>query len=233
MKITKFTCLTLATAILASSCCSSYQAASGATGAIIGGHVGETIGFLSGRGHFRGENAALGSLIGMGVGAILGVGIANQNEQREREMARQRQVYQNQNVPSQDGSTEGGPDYQIGGGAYQGSLPSAVSISTLTYMDADGDGYLSKGETIEVEGYITNTSDMELKDIVICLNANNQRNIQLSPSLTTTLQPGQKIRYTGRVHCEKSLRGRPLSINLSTDHNGKKNTSTTLFIETI
>jgi hypothetical protein len=200
---------------------------------MIGSHVGGAIGFLSGRGHFRGENAALGSLIGMGVGAMLGVGIASQNEQRERE-ARQRNVYSSGEVPTtpEYDNTAGGPDYQTGGGAYQGSLPSSVSISPLTYMDADGDGYLSKGETIEVEGYITNTSSTVLHDIVICLTVDNQRHIRLSPSLTTTLQPGQKIRYTGRVHCEKSLRGRPVGINLCTDHNGKKHTSTTLFIET-
>lgn len=219
-----------------SSCTSSYQAASGATGAIIGGNVGHAIGFLSGHGHFRGENAALGSLIGMGVGAMLGVSIANQNEQRAREeaAARQRYGYPEQGAPttSEYGSGVETPDYQIGGGAYQGSLPAPVSITDPTYMDADGDGLLSKGETIEVESYITNTSDAPLRDIVILISANNERNLRLSPSLTTTLQPGQKIRYTGRVHCEKSLRGQPVAINIMTRHEGRQYASSTLVIRT-
>ena len=59
--------IALATLILASSCNSSYEAAGGVTGAVIGARVGETIGFLAGSGFYRGESAALGSLIGTGV----------------------------------------------------------------------------------------------------------------------------------------------------------------------
>ena len=88
MKKTKITCLTLATVMMASSCTSSYQAAGGMTGAMIGSSVGEAVGFLSGHGPFRGENAALGSLIGMGIGAVLGVGIASQIEENEKVEAR-------------------------------------------------------------------------------------------------------------------------------------------------
>lgn len=222
------TCLTLAAAMLASSCTSSYQAASGATGAMIGGRVGEAVGFLSGHGRFRGENAALGSLIGMGVGALLGVGIANQVEQNEKAQARNRQYDDRQ----QDGGYSGDQDYQIGGGSYNGSESVlSSSISDLTYMDADGDGYISKGETIEVEGFITNTSDAPLQDIVIYLSVNDTKSFTLSPSLTTTLAPGQRIRYTGRVHCNK-VRYNSVSVNLNTTCNNKTNTSNSLFVRT-
>lgn len=224
MKTTKITGLTLAATILISSCTTSYQATSGVTGAMIGSHVGETIGYLTGHGRFRGENAALGSLIGMGVGTLLGVGIANQVEQNERTNARNRQY---DDTPSPRANDY---DYQTGGGCYNGNML-ATSISDLTYMDADGDGYLSKGETIEVEGFITNTSDTPLQDIVIYLSTNDTKPFTLSPSLTTTLAPGQKIRYTGRVHCNK-VRGKSVCIQLNTTYNSKTSTSNTLIVNT-
>jgi len=221
--------------MLASSCTSSYQAAGGVTGAMIGSHVGETVGFLSGHGRFRGENAALGSLIGMGIGAMLGVGIASQIEQNEKAEAG---LYDdggdfrdNRRNAQSNGGYNGDMDYQIGGGSYNGSTSSAVvSISELNYMDADGDGYISKDETIEVEGFITNTSNSTLHDIVIYLSVDNPKAFTISPSLTTTLLPGQKIRYTGRVHCTKTRGSQSVSINLNTTYAGKTNTSNTLFV---
>ena len=97
-------------------------------------------------------------------------------------------------------------------------------------MDADGDGYISKDETIEVEGFITNTSNSVLRDIVIYLNVSEPKSFSVSPSLTTTLQPGQKIRYTGRVHGNRTRGHTSLGINLSTEYAGKTYTSNTLFV---
>lgn len=219
--------------MLASGCTSSYQAAGGVTGAMIGSHVGSAVGFLSGHGHFRGENAALGSLIGMGIGAALGVGIASQVEENEKAEARRynERTYDYQPQANSREGDYGNQDYQIGGGAYSGTSSYAnASISELTYMDTNGDGLLSKGETVEVEGYITNTTDTPLRDIVIFLNVNEPRNIAVSPSLTTTLQPGQKIRYTGRLHCRKARAGQSVAIQLNTTYAGKTATSNTLFV---
>ena len=249
MKKTQFTCLTLAAALLASSCTSSYQAAGGVTGAMIGGHVGEMVGVLAGHGPFRGESAALGGLIGMGIGAILGVGITSQIEEQERAEARRYEDYgQNRTTADNDGYYDNNVGYQISGGyqgdsqpvqenhnyqigSYNGAITSSVlSISDLTYMDADGDGYISKDETIEVEGYITNTSNSVLRDIVIRLNVNDPKAFSISPSLTTTLQPGQKIRYTGRVHCLRTRGVTSAGINLNTDYAGKTYTSNSLFV---
>ena len=244
MKKNQITCLTLATALLVSSCTSSYQAAGGVTGAMIGSHVGGAIGALSGHGHFRGESAALGSLIGMGIGAILGVGITSQIEEQERERAeaRRNENYDQVNTRNDDGYYDNNVGYQTSGG-YQGvaennnyqiakgSVASTVlTISDISYMDADGDGYISKDETIEVEGYITNTSNSVLRDIVIYLNVNEPKSFSVSPSLTTTLQPGQKIRYTGRVHGKRTRGHTTLGINLNTDYAGKTYTSNTLFV---
>lgn len=176
MKKNQFTCLALAAILLVSSCTSSYQAAGGVTGAMIGSQVGGAVGVLSGHGPFRGESAALGSLIGMGIGAILGVGISSQIEEQERAEARRyEERVQNSTIGNNDGyydnnvgyqtgggyqgtpNTQANSNYEIGNDTYNGAMISTVlSISELSYMDADGDGYISKDETIEVEGYITN-----------------------------------------------------------------------------
>ena len=84
MKRNSIIILFLTVLVLVSSCNSAYQASSGISGALLGGSVGETVGFLTEHGRFRGENAALGNLVGMGVGAVLGVGIASQIEKNER-----------------------------------------------------------------------------------------------------------------------------------------------------
>ncbi len=210
MKQTKVICMVLAIVIMVSSCGSAYQAQSGATGAMIGGHVGEMVGILSGRGHFRGENAALGSLIGMGIGAALGVGIASQIEGRDKsETRRNEEFYPPTSTPS-----------------------TAISLSNLTYMDTNGDGYISKEEIIEVEGFITNTSNSVIPNIVIYLTTNDAKAFIASPSLTTTLQPGQKIRYTGRIHCRKTRGESVAEVQLHTTYANKNNISNSLYIPT-
>lgn len=218
MKRNKVLSVALATLILISSCGTSYQAAGGVTGAMIGGQVGEAIGFLTGHGPFRGENSALGNLVGMGVGAVLGVGIASQIERNE----------QAANTQTYDAPFE---DYQTGGGAYMGAAASVrTNISPLNYMDGDGDGYLSKGETIEIEGFITNTTREQLNNIVIYLSTDNNKNCSISPSLTTSLEPGQRIRYTGRIHCKKAKKNQSVSVRLNVAYADKTNTSNPLVI---
>jgi hypothetical protein len=218
MKRNKVLSVALATLILTSSCGTSYQAAGGVTGAMIGGQVGEAIGFLTGHGPFRGENSALGNLVGMGVGAVLGVGIASQIERNE----------QAANTQTYDAPYE---DYQTRGGAYMGAAPSVrTNISPLNYMDGDGDGYLSKGETIEIEGFITNTTREQLNNIVIYLSTDNNKNCSISPSLTTSLEPGQRIRYTGRIHCKKAKKNQSVSVRLNVAYADKTSTSNPLTI---
>lgn len=233
MKSIKIGALSLASMIIVSSCASSYQAQSGVTGAIIGSRVGETVGFLSGRGHHRGHNAALGSLIGMGVGAVLGVGIASQTEKNES----QRYDTRSQGVQNSTSDYGNQPAYQTGGGNDAATIDSYsssgnISISSLTYMDADGDGYLAKGEICEVEGYITNTTDETLNDIVIYLMSDNERDYYISPSLTTTLQPGQRIRYRGRIICKKTKKRPAAQVTLCTQYQGTTTHSKYLSIKT-
>ncbi len=231
MKKNTIACTALASLFLASSCSSSYQASAGVTGAVIGGHVGETVGFLSGHGRFRGENAALGNLIGMGVGAILGVSVANQIEKNAKA------AYNSSHDGDADYQTSSDADYQTGGGAgydegkhagdtYRGTssqsyaLHSGLEVSDLTYTDSNGDGMLSKNEVIEVESIITNTTDKPMAGVTIWLDVDNVKSCIVSPSLTTSIEPGEKLRYTGRIFCKKARQGGSVTVSLTTSHAG-------------
>lgn len=226
--------LVLAGSVLVSSCTTSTQAAGGITGAAIGSSIGESIGWLSGHGyHGRSNSAALGSLIGMGVGAVLGVGIASAIEENEKE-ATNRGNNSRHDDYDYDRSYDYG--YQIGGGergahrrgGYQidkeGLSSTVINISELTYMDENGDGNLSKNETIEVEGYVTNTSNSVINDIVIYMSTNDEKLYSVSPSLTTSLQPGQRIKYTGRIYCKK-VRDNSVRVTLSTLYDNQTQSS--------
>lgn len=225
--------LFLAGTVLVSSCTSSTQAAGGLAGASLGSNIGEAIGWLAGSGyHGRSKGAALGSLIGMGVGAVLGVGIASSIEEKEKAADH---VYDDSYGYDNDYG------YQTGGGASnsqhhrhhekngsyeidKSNISSLITLSDLTYMDENGDGYLSKNETIEVEGYVTNSSNSTLNDIVIFMSTNDEKLYSISPSLSTSLQPGQRIKYTGRLYCKKA-REEAVKVTLNTMYEGKTESS--------
>lgn len=243
MKAIKTFSFIVAASLIMSGCTTYGQFGAGVTGAAIGSHVGRDIGYLAGghHHHFGGSSSALGSLIGAGVGAALGVSIQNSIEQsRERRYERtqnQRQYNQGQYGQSQNGAYNG-DDYQTGGGAgstvssgqsaYNGTMQNSrptssnayVTVQPLTYMDADGDGYIGKGETIEVETYITNTSNQILRNMTISLVSEDTRYVMLSSPLVTTLSPGQKVRYTGRVYCQKAKKNAPVSVSVNVQANG-------------
>lgn len=241
MKKQTITCLALAMTLVASSCRSSQQAAGGLTGVLIGGEVGRTVGILAGHGPFRGESAALGNLIGMGVGAVLGVGIAAQTEKNER-IASQHERDFEQDYPNayQGPRRESMPprngNYKIGDNSYGYSsytnTANVVKISELSYMDTDGDGFISRNEVIEVECYVTNTTNSTLNDIDIYLDVNDSKAFVTSPLLTTTLQPGQRIRYTGRLLCNKTRGKQAANISLCVRYADKNYASEILSIKT-
>lgn len=248
MKTIKTFSLIVAASLIVSSCTTYGQFGAGMAGAAIGSRVGRDIGYLSSGHYFSGRSAALGSLIGAGVGAALGVSIQNgieQNRERryEREQNRQYNQYNNQNgqYGNQDQYQNYGSsndDYQTGGGAGYGgsnnsssyggssysSRPSSsnayVSIEPLSFMDGDGDGCISKNETIEVETYIKNTTNEPLRNVTISLITDDVRYVTLSSPLVTSLAPGQKVRYTGRVYCQKVKKNTPLSVSVNVLTNG-------------
>lgn len=233
----KILAILLGVSVLASSCASSYQASGAMNGAMVGSTVGRAVGALSGRGCFHGRNAALGSLIGAGVGTILGVGITSAIEQKER------RAYENQSSYEADNYAPAGGAYDhqyntpsrpntVYSGAHGGAYNTLdVAISELTYTDANGDGCISKGETIEVQTFITNTTNTVLRDIVLSLNVSDPNNLRVSPSLTTTLRPGQRIRYTGRVYCTRARNGRWSNIHLTATCNGRSVVSEVIAVQ--
>ena len=217
----------LSAAILTTSCTSSNQAIAGLTGAAIGSNIGGAIGAASssGYGHFRhhynGQGAALGSLIGMGVGAALGVAIQKSAEDSERT------YYESQTSSSYNIPESYGGSYTTPAPAY--SLP--LRISELTYFDGNGDGYLSKGETVELETYIQNTSNHTLYNVQIALGTQGSKYVTVSSPLTITLEPKQKVRYSGRIYAKRSRSGSyvPVSINIAVGNNMAQ--SETLYLE--
>lgn len=249
MKTIKTFSLIVAASLIVSSCTTYGQFGAGMAGASLGSHIGRDIGYLSSGHYFSGRSAALGSLIGAGVGAALGVSIQNgieQSRERRYEREKNRQFnnqynqYGNQNQYQnqyQDYGTQN-DDYQTSGGAgygsqnssssYNGSSissrPSAsnayVTVEPLSYMDGDGDGCLSKNETIEVETYITNNTNEPLRNVTISLVTDDARYVSLSSPLVTSLAPRQKVRYTGRVYCQKTKKNAPLSVSVNVLTNG-------------
>lgn len=231
MKSIKTLSLIVATSVLVASCTSYNQAAAGVTGAALGSHIGRDIGWLTSGHHFGGRNAALGSLIGAGVGAALGVGIQNsiENSRANRaNRAAEREYQRSQDSYSSD-------DYQTGGGAYDydratvngntsynrpATSSKYVSVEALTYMDGDGDGYISKGETIEVETYITNISNNRLRGVRISLNVPEDKYVTISSPLIIDLNPGQKVKYTGRIYCQKVKTDYPVNVSVNVNAEG-------------
>lgn len=196
----------LSSVMLFTSCTSSGQAVAGLTGAAIGSNIGGAIGGASGGGyyrHYNGQGAALGSLIGMGVGAALGVAIQKSVENNERS------YYEDYQDNSSYSSNYNNP------APVQPRLP--LRISEITYFDGNGDGYMSKGETIEVETYIQNTSNRTLYNLYISLDTQKSKYVTVSSPLTISLEPGQKVRYSGRIYCRRARHGHdvPLTITLA------------------
>ena len=198
----------------------------------------------------------IGAVLGVGIASAI-----EEKEKAEAESARrQYDAYNYPNTSNEtttysngnsgNGGYYGNQDYQIGGGSYNGATAgndsynygnstysdavptSAITISDLTYTDANGDGYANKGETLEVESYITNVSNSVLHDVTISIAIDDEKDYNTSPSLTTNLQPGQKIRYTGRIYCKKARSGESVGISVKTACNGKTASSSTLFVAT-
>ncbi len=159
----------------------------------------------------------------MGVGAAIGVGIANSIEHKAKKKAEEREKSR------YDDSYAYSSDYQTSGGAQtpQSAGLSYIDISDITYMDADGDGCISKGETCQIDAYITNKSNSTLSDVTITMFTDQAKRVTLSNPLITTLSPGQQVHYTGRVYCSKTKRDQGVQIMLNvSDGTGSANSET-------
>lgn len=227
----------LATAILATSCTSTSQTYAGFAGASLGSNVGSLIGAATGSGHghhrhYSGQGAALGSLIGMGVGAALGVAIQKSVEEggrRNRDDAPADNTYNY--APNQTSTPNHTPKHPTTRTETRPATALPLRISELTYFDGNGDGLLSKGETIEVETYIRNTGRTTLHDLHIALDTRQNKHVSISSPLTITLEPGQTVKYSGRIYGKRSRSGHavPLTILIASAQGQAQ--SETLYIE--
>lgn len=225
--INVYTCLMMAVAVLTTSCTSTSQTFAGFAGASLGSNIGGVIGAASsGRHHhYSGQGAALGSLIGMGVGAALGVAIQKSVEEGDRRQTESSMNETYYNAPEQRTATR---NYKTESRPVQ-SLP--VRISELIYFDGNGDGLLSKGETIEVETYIKNTSNHTLRNVQIALDTQQSKYVSVSSPLTITLDPGQKVKYSGRVYGKRARRGQNITLTIRITEGNREAQSETLYVE--
>lgn len=238
MNKTKALSITMAATLLISSCSSYNQFSAGVTGAHIGGEVGRTIGFLTSTRGYSGRSQALGSLIGMGVGAAMGVGIATSIENKAN-----RQYQENYDTPPyydakpNQSYSNNYNDFQTSGGANSNTASLSrnnsndfLVMSEPVYYDADGDGIMSKGETCQVETYITNRSSKVLSDIVITIDTDQDTRVTTSSPLITTLVPGQRVHYTGRIYCKKTRKHQNMQVQLNISHDNASLASNILII---
>ncbi len=244
-KLTSIIAGLMTAATLLSSCTSTSQTFAGLTGAAIGSNIGGAIGASSSSGygrfrHYNGQGAALGSLIGAGVGAALGVAIQKSVEAGERRQQETTQDYSSSN--SRDSydyrdsyNSRSTSSYYNNPSTYSPSSSAAnrlpVRISEITYFDGNGDGYMSKGETIEIGTYIQNVSDRTLYDIEIILDTQQSKYTTVSSPLTITLEPRQKVRYSGRIFCCKSKSGKSVPLALSITSGSRQAQSETIYLD--
>ncbi len=178
-------------------------------GAEIGGIIGESIGWMNTSRHSGPGNAMLGGIIGTVAGAAIGNAIGNEASEsrkaKEREYRRNRkQRHENQRY--QDNSSDsysygGASGYQIEGGRDYTKEASSLVISNLKYEDENGDGLISKYETINIIYEVTNTTNRDVEARLITGN-NSNHNFEFSPETTTTIAPGKTIRYKAKVFCK-------------------------------
>lgn len=166
-------------------------------GAEIGGVIGESIGWMSTSRHHGPGNALLGGIIGTVAGAAIGNAIGNDAADARRE--RQRRYRQEQHTTTYRGTSTDKAGYEYDNFS-SGAGTNALVITNLKYEDEDGDGVISKYETINVIYEVTNTSARNVE--VSLVTGNNNSNFEFSPETTTTIEAGSTIRYKAKVFCK-------------------------------
>lgn len=180
-------------------------------GAEIGGIIGESIGWMNTSRHSGPGNAMLGGIIGTVAGAAIGNAIGNEaaesRKAQEREYRRNRRHgneqrsrrYQNNSSNSDSYNYGGG--YQTEGGRDYTKSASNLIISNLKYEDENGDGLISKYETINVIYEITNPTSHDI-DVKLAIGNNSNHNFEFSPETQATIAAGKTIRYKAKVFCK-------------------------------
>lgn len=163
-------------------------------GAEIGGTIGEAIGWMATSRHDGPGKAMLGSIVGTIVGAAVGNSLSSKSE-REAETS----AYIGKKMRKADTSESSYDDLSTNYSACP------LVISNLTYQDEDGDGRISKYETINVIYEVTNTSDHIVAATLSIDDAENAKTMVFSPSTDLMIDSHQTIRYKAKAFCN----GRP------------------------
>lgn len=186
-------------------------------GAEIGGTIGEALGWLSTSRHDGPGKAMLGSIIGTVAGAAIGNVLSSKSSKKEAARSYDDYSYNRQN--ESDYQTGGGYDsYDYNNYNYNQSRQSKKSrkaqddtyaynngmltISRVSYQDEDGDGRISKYETVNVIYEVTNHGQSTATVTLSIDDAENARNFAFSPSNTVDMRPGETIRYKAKVFCK-------------------------------
>lgn len=187
-------------------------------GAEIGGVVGEALGWMSTDRHDGPGKAMLGSVIGTVAGAVIGNAITKDRPKYDNN------YYDNQTYEYSERDNyrrNDNDDYQTGGGysnnyiekksranrkdshSYNYNDYSSFVIKNIYFEDEDGDGRVSRNETVNIIYEVTNTSNIYLNDVVLKVEAVDcGRNFALSPATTVNIAPGETLRYKAKAFCK-------------------------------
>lgn len=217
--------------------CNTYTGVGAYTGATLGGMFGSIVGGISGGP--RGSD--VGALVGMASGAIAGAAIGSVADQQEAENATAGgstvTTYQTYHVDADaaddridfEPTATQTPTYGIYGST-------TLMVRNVRFIDENGDGRLSPGETGRIMFEIMNDTPTDVYDVVpMVTEANGNRNILISESARIEgIAPGKGIRYTAMVRGDKRLRtGRARFLITAITPDGKANAPTeTLLVTT-
>lgn len=173
-------------------------------GGEIGGAVGQGIGMVTTHGSFAGS--LFGSVVGTVAGSAIGNNISRRSrEQRQQQRRQRREYYDNQNQNNYDntvGEDYEIPDFQTEGGASDLSNARNFAIRNVIVTDPNENGVLDKEETMEVVCEITNLSDTD-SDIVISIGSSDDKYLEYSPAINTSIGGDKSVRYTAKILCKK------------------------------
>lgn len=179
--------LSLIAAGLMLTSCTTQQYVGGATGAGLGGMFGSSIGGILG----GPRGADVGTLLGMVAGGTVGAAATADNNTTTRTTQR-----------TTHSSAYAGIDDYSSYGSYSRATStnwSGLEVTSVQFVDANGDRCLGSGEHASVVMDIYNRSGATLYNIAPHITCDNKR-INLSPTaIVSRLDDGQGFRYTLEV----------------------------------
>ena len=212
----KFIAISLAGAMLLSSCSTTESGAS--NGAFFGSILGSAIGGITGG--YRGSD--IGTIVGMAGGAVVGAAIGQASEKEEQrkydEYMRRRndqsgfdpnnggddRIVMEEEVPSQTVTLDELKRME----GFNVNINESIHLRHEDFSDANGDGFITPGEECKVSFEIMNNSDVEIFDVIpTVIETTGNKHIHISPTVRIeSIRPHQGVRYTATVLADKRLK---------------------------